>query len=48
MLHQLGLDGPGSIENARLRVDAPAGSQLYAATVQTDAVSGDMEWVRPR
>src|SRR5262249_48953338 len=47
VLHGLRLDGPGSIENARLRVDAPAGSQIYAAAVQTDAVSGDMEWTRP-
>lgn len=48
VLHQLGLDGPGQIDNAGVRVDAPAGSQLYAAFVQTDAVSGDAEWTAPQ
>lgn len=48
VLHQLALDGPGQIDNARVRVDAPAGSQLYAAFVQTDFVSGDTEWTTPQ
>jgi streptogramin lyase len=48
VLHQLGLDGPGEIDNARVRVDALAGSQIYAAFAQTDALSGDAEWTRPR
>ena len=48
VLHQLGLDGLGAIDNARVRVDALAGSQIYAAFAQTDAVSGDVEWTRPQ
>jgi hypothetical protein len=48
VLHQLALDGPGEIDNARVRVDALAGSQVYAAFAQTDAVSGDVEWTRPQ
>ena len=48
VLHQLRLDDLGAIDNARVRVDAPAGSQIYAAFAQTDAVTGDTEWVRPQ
>ncbi|MGH9399343.1 MAG: hypothetical protein ACRD00_03170 [Thermoanaerobaculia bacterium] len=48
VLHELGLDGPGEIRNARVRVDAPAGSRLYAAFAETDALSGDTEWIRPQ
>lgn len=45
VLHTLELDGPGEIRNARVRLDALPGSQIYAAFIQTDAVSGDMEFV---
>ena len=48
VLHSLGLDGPGEIRNARVRVDAPAGSQLYAIFAQTDPVSGDADWTLPQ
>jgi streptogramin lyase len=44
VLHTLELDGPGEIRNARVRLDAPAGSQIYAAFLQTDSVSGDVEF----
>ena len=45
VLHTLNLDSLGEIRNARVRLDAPAGSRIYAAFIQTDAVSGDMEFV---
>ena len=48
VLHTLDLDGPGEIRNARVRLDALPGSQIYAAFIQTDAVSGDMEFVAPQ
>jgi hypothetical protein len=47
ILHTLELDGPGEIRNARVRLDALSGSQIYAAFIQTDSVSGDMEFVAP-
>lgn len=45
VLHTLNLDSLGEIRNARVRLDALAGSQIYAAFIQTDSVSGDMEFV---
>jgi streptogramin lyase len=47
ILHTLNLDGPGEIRNARVRLDALPGTQIYAAFIQTDAVSGDMEFMAP-
>jgi streptogramin lyase len=47
ILHTLDLDGPGEIRNARVRLDALSGSRIYAAFIQTDSVSGDMEFVAP-
>ena len=44
VLHTLNLDGPGEIRNARIRLDALAGSQVYAAILQTDTVTGDVEF----
>jgi hypothetical protein len=44
VLTLLGLDSPGEIRNARVRVDAAANSQIYAAFLQTDLVSGDVEF----
>jgi sugar lactone lactonase YvrE len=48
VLHALGLDGPGQIPNARVRVDAASDALVYAAFVQTDAVTGDPELLLPR
>jgi streptogramin lyase len=48
VLHALALDGPGQIPNARVRVDAPSDALVYAAFVQTEAVTGDPEVVLPR
>jgi len=48
VLHALGLDGPGQIPNARVRVDAASDALVYAAFVQIDAVTGDPELLLPR
>jgi streptogramin lyase len=48
VLHVLGLDGPGEVRNARVGVSAAADALVYAAFVQTDAVTGDPEVLLPR
>ena len=45
VLHTLNLDSLGEIRNERVRLDTLAGSRIYAAFIQTDSVSGDMEFV---
>lgn len=47
VLHTLNLDSLGEIRNARIRLDALVGTQVYALFLQTDAVSGDVEFLVP-
>ncbi len=47
ILTALATDSPGDIRNWRIRLDAPAGSQLYAAFAVTETATGDVEFVAP-